>query len=616
MKVITVDFETHAIAPRPYYPPDPVGVAIKWPGRVGKYFAFGHPTENTHSEDEAIAALAEAYDSDFDLVFHNAKFDVAVANERWGFPIPPWQRVHDTMFLLFLDDPYSPSLALKPSAQRYLGMAPDERDAVRDWLIAHKDFVREQTGELVTEKNFSKFIAYAPGKLVGKYAVGDVDRTEKLFNLLYKKIKDRGMGGSYDTERELMPILLINEQEGMRVDLKALSADLKMYEGMLLRADDWIYKKLGIPGGFNIDSGDQLADALEGAGVVTEFDLTATGKRSTAKDTLTIDRFHDIKVYRMLTYRSKLAYSLSTFMRPWFNTASLTKGTIHTNWNQVMRQGAGAITGRLSSSPNFQNITKNIEEKANAYQHPSFAKWAPELPSLRHYILPDRGQKFGHRDFSQQELRILAHFEDADLRRAYEADANLDVHTLVQGLLADAGKPLERPAVKGFNFGILYGMGATGLSRRLGVTMSEARELIRTWNAVMPGVAQLVEDIKQTVREGEFIRTWGGRQYGMPPPNTMYGEPRDRDYVLLNYLIQGSGADATKRALIEFHKAKRESRILVNVHDEINFSCPAGAMKQEQAILRKCIEGLEFDVPMLSDGKAGPNWGDTKKFKD
>lgn len=616
-EVITIDFESFKIEPRPQYPPVPVSVAIKYPGKKAKFYAWGHVSGgNNCSYEVAHAALKSAWFAGLPLLFQNAKFDIAVANEHMGLPVPSWEMIHDTMFLLFLNDPYAPSFSLKPSAERYLDMPPEEQDDVRDWLLDHKDWIKEETGENVTEKNFGKFIAYAPGEVVGPYCIGDVVRTEKLFKLLHKVVvTEKGMEQAYDTERELMPILLTNEQEGMRVDYKQLTHDLAMYEDMILRMDEWLRKKLNSPG-MNIDSDVQMSEALFNAGVVTEFALTKTGKRSMAKDTLTIDIFHDVKVYRALTYRNKLAYSLATFIRPWHATATATKGTIHTNWNQVMRQGAGAVTGRLSSSPNFQNITKNIEEKANAYVHPAFIKWLPELPSLRQYILPDRGQRFGHRDFSQQELRILAEFEDADLREAYQADPDLDVHKLVQGLLADAGKPLERPAVKGFNFGILYGMGATGLARRLGVSMEEARSLIKTWNQVMPGVAALVEDVKETVRSGGVICTWGGRQYGMPPPVMQYGEPRDRDYVLLNYLIQGSGADATKRALIEFHKAKRESRILVNVHDEINFSCPAKAMGQEQAILKKCIADLPFDVKMQSEGKAGSNWGDTKKWKD
>lgn len=619
-KGITVDFETKPIEPRPRYPPDPVGVAIEWPDRKAKYYAFGHLSDNNTDERTARRALEEAWHSRHPLLFHNAKFDVAVANERWGLPIPSWDRIHDTMFLIFLDNPYAPNLALKPSSERYLGLAPEEADAVYLWLVEHARDLRIPSNA-ITPSNFRKYIWMAPGKLVGKYGIGDVVRTRKLFNLLYKQVAERGMLEAYDTEREAMPILLENEREGMRVDLPLLEEQTSTYENMLLKADAWLRKRLDSPG-MNIDAPQQLADALESSGVVTNWDYTKpskkfpNGQRSTSKDNLTIEKFNDKKVYRVLSYRGKLSTALSTFMRPWLETARETGGRIHTQWNQVKKEGAGAITGRLSSSPNFQNIPKPWGEKDNAYVHPSFLRGLLELPNLRRFILPDKGQLLGHRDFSQQELRILAHYENGDLMRAYIRDPELDVHIMVMQLLADFGLVYERGAVKGTNFGILYGMGTPGICRRLGIQQQEARTLISGWHKVMPGVSQLIQDLKEEVRSGGYISTWGGRQYGMPPMLFVDGEARSREYVLLNYLIQGSGADATKRALINFYKhPKRTGRILVNVHDEINFSSTKSDMAQNMRALGECMMGLAFDVPMLSDAKVGPNWGEMHDYK-
>jgi DNA polymerase I-like protein with 3'-5' exonuclease and polymerase domains len=943
---ITIDFETNKIEPRPRFPPEPVGVAIKWPGMKAKYHAWGHPQDNTCDKEYGVRKLKEAWTSGKPLLFHNSKFDVAVANERLGLSIPSWEMMHDTMFLLFLDNPYSKSLALKPSSEIYLGMPPEERDMVCDWLVENQAMLRS-TGlldkhERITDGNFGKYISLAPGGLVAAYGMGDVIRTEKLFKRLYHQVTvERGMRYAYDTERELMPILLANEREGIRAAKKSLANSIVTYEEAMQEVDEWIRKRLHAPG-MNVNADQQLANALESSGVVTDFVYTKpskahpNGQRSVSKDNLTIERFKDPRVFRVLTYRNKLAYSLATFMRPWAAVAEQTGGTIHTNWNQVMRQGAGAITGRMSSSPNFQNVTKNVKEDVESeggYRHPSFLKWLPELPSLRRFLLPDAGELFGHRDFCfsddtevltdegwklfkdltrkekvaqwrdgvvsfahplayqnlrhdgvmyhitgkdsfdllvspnhrclveldgargfefvrpadyptshawqwsagkylgtgklicptddeitllcalqadgsvknyaaprvvwylkkprkierlsatlkalgvdyftnpnipskpgftsfsmawsdlpsnvrklidrektftrkllsmdlasrrvfvnelffwdgsrqdgansgyycstnranvelvqevatlsnyraqlriekhatkktcyfvnmrdnprtgvdtavrseieyhgriycvsmphgtvivrrngrvsvtgncQQELRILAEYEGRALFRAYRKNADLDVHVMVQGLLADAGQHLERSDVKRFNFGILYGMGATGLSKRLGISKGKARELISTWNRVMPGVADLVEDIKDEVRRGGYICTWGGRQYTMPPPMTFgeNGEVRDRDYVLLNYLIQGSGADATKRALINYYKEKKHSRIINNVHDEINFSAHAHHMAEEQSILKQVIEDLPFDVGMKSDGKAGKNWGALEPWKD
>ena len=621
-EIVTVDIESHEITARPEFPPIPVGVSIKWPGKKSKYYAWAHRTDNNCTLQDAVRALKEVWASRYNLCFWNAKFDLSVITERMDFKMPPWDRIDDGLFLAFLDDPYSQSLALKPSADKYLGLPPHEQEAVHDWLRAH----RKELG--IRGENMGKYIWMAPGKLVEPYAIGDTDRTEKLFKLLYQRICDRGMKEAYDTEREVMPILLRNEQAGVRVDLRGLIKDTANYEDVLLRTDEWIRKRLDAPE-MNIDSGPQLSEALERAGVVTDFVMTDKGNISTSKENLTLDLFHDPKVYRALTYRSKLAYSLSTFMRPWLFTANATGGTIHTNWQQVKKEGAGAITGRLSSSPNFQNVSKNVKEdleKAEGYQHPKFLKFALELPSLRHYILPDKGQIIGVRDVSQEELRILAHFENSELMALYNSknppqewldeDGNVDVHLMVQHLLANAGRELDRYDTKRMNFGILYGMGAKGLSRRLSIEKPQARDLIKTWNSVMPGVSDLVENIKDEVHEGGEICTWGGRLYGMPPPFFDGVEMRNRVYVLLNYLIQGSGGDVLKRIIIEFDKRRKESRMMLTCHDELVFSSPKRAMRQEQNILKKIVSGLEFDVPMRSDGKIGMSYGNMTKWKD
>jgi len=126
---IVVDFESFPIESRPGYPPEPVGVAIMWPGRRPRYYAWAHPSGgNNCTFGEARRALAEVWDSDHEVLFHNAKFDLAVAHERMRLPILPWRRVHDTMLLLYLDDPRAATFSLKPSAERLLGEAPEERD--------------------------------------------------------------------------------------------------------------------------------------------------------------------------------------------------------------------------------------------------------------------------------------------------------------------------------------------------------------------------------------------------------------------------------------------------------------------------------------------------------
>jgi DNA polymerase I-like protein with 3'-5' exonuclease and polymerase domains len=146
--------------------------------------------------------------------------------------------------------------------------------------------------------------------------------------------------------------------------------------------------------------------------------------------------------------------------------------------------------------------------------------------------------------------------------------------------------------------------------------VEEARFIKAAQRKAIPGLAELDAGIKAAARAGDPIRTWGGRLYYTEEPKMIDGRMRTFEYKLLNYLIQGSAADCTKEAVIRFDEARRESRFLVTVHDEINISAPAKAMKQEMQILREVMASVEFDAPMISDGKVGKSWGTLTKFKE
>lgn len=605
---IVVDFETEAIEDRPKYPPKPVGVAIKYPGKKGKYLAWGHPTKNNATYEQAAQELKDIWKGSSEILFHNGKFDLDVAFAHFGLALPPWHRVHDTLFSLFLDDPHALSLSLKPAAERLLGLPPEEQDAVKDWLVSKK-IIRANQGA-------GAFIAQAPGDIVGRYAVGDVDRTLALHKLLYPKLDER-MRCAYDRERRLLPILLENERQGMRVDVARLEKDLKIYEAGMLAADKWLRRKLG---DINLDSDREVADALREKKIVTDFVKTKTGLDSVSKKNLTLDRFKVRMVGMMLGYRNRLSTVLTMSMRPWLAQAQACGGYISTEWNQVRQShgndgSKGTRSGRLSCS-RLMNITKDFMDKGDGYSHPT-AVPLPELPLVRRYLLPDEGGVFVHRDYNQQEFRILAHFEDGDLMNSYRANPRIDYHDAMRERIKEmVGLDLPRRAVKILNFGILYGMGAGKLAEGLGVSVDEARKLRNAQKKAAPGVAALDRDLKQKGRDGEPIRTWGGRKYMCEPPKVINGIERTFEYKLLNYLIQGSAADCTKEAIIRLHEAKWQGRFLVTVHDEINISAPKAAAGASREVLRKVMESVEFDVPMLSDAKVGPSWGDLKKIEE
>jgi 3'-5' exonuclease len=176
--LVALDFESEAIEPRPKYPPKPVGLAVLVDGEDPVYWAWNHPIENNCTQDAAKSYLAALFQLDNEFVFHNAPFDCAIIEEQLGLKVP-WERVHDTMLLAFLNDPFG-ELSLKPLAEKLLGEPPTEQEAVRDWLIRH-GVCR------ANDKAWGAYISKAPGNLVGTYAIGDVERTMKLYKY-YKEL--------------------------------------------------------------------------------------------------------------------------------------------------------------------------------------------------------------------------------------------------------------------------------------------------------------------------------------------------------------------------------------------------------------------------------------------
>lgn len=633
-KVITLDFETDAIRGRPAYPPKPASFSIMLPGeRKPKFYAWNHPEGNNTNLKTAKRIIKDAVGTGLPFLFHNAKFDYEVMLEYMDIDSLPWDRMHDAMFLLYLYDPHAKDLKLKPAAERLLGEAPDEQDAVKDWILRNKAALEAKYGGRVLPSKTGEWISKVPAPIVEPYANGDVTRTLGLFKKIYPDIVERGMLEAYDRERKLMPILLENEREGMRVDVKALRSDIKVYDSALSTADAWLRKRLKAPN-LNIDSDQEFAEALARAKVVPDdaWTFTKSGQRSVSKDNLTLDMFTDPRVARAFGYRNRLTTCLSMFMHPWLAQAEINGGNITTNWNQVRQPGHGKSVGTRTGRPstnnhNFLNISKTWDDKEDGYEHPTHLD-VLELPLTRRYILPDTNGLFCHRDYNQQELRILAHFEDGALMEAYRRDLRMDVHNFVRDLILDiTGQDWPRRPVKIVNFRTIYGGGKGATAAGVGCSLDEAGRLLSAHAKALPGVADLKAQLKAIAKDNEAIVTWGGREYYCEPP--AYSKKYDRqmtfEYKLLNYLVQGSAADATKEAIIRYHEhPKKEGRFLVTVYDEINVSSAgektaklrALAEQHEMAVLRECMESIEFDVPLLSDGKTGINWGTLKKFQE
>lgn len=622
----TVDVETLPIEDRPHYPPPCVGVSIKKWGKKSVYYAYGHiQGGNTHSWGEVKAAIEEAYGNPDGVLFQNGKFDLDVIEQDFGLAPPPAERIHDTMLLLFLDDPHQTELGLKPSAERLLNWPADERDAVVDWLIERQPLKRVDT-RLTPGKNGERYagayVAFAPVSVTGKYANGDTDRTEAIFKNLWPSITERRMLVAYERERQLLPVLLSMEKEGIAVDVKRLDADISDYADIALRIDAWLRRKLKAPT-VNLDSADQLVEAMLKAKLIREEDLlvTKTGKLSASKESLE-GAIDDKQLRAVLRYRAGLKTAVGTFLAPWLAMARTT-GRIHTNWNQVRAPRGGELsgtrTGRLSATW-FMNMPKEFTHLFRDHCHdkklPKSPIPLPPLPNCRDYVVPFAGHVIIDRDYSQQEPRILAHFDGGELLDKYVADPWIDFHDYAKAELEKKGLFYDRKPVKNTNLGLIYGMGKGKLADKNNMTVEDASDLQASVLALYPGLEAMRKDMRQRAKLNEPICTWGGREYYCEEPKMVDGRWRTFDYKLVNVLIQGSAADCTKEAILslvgEITRRKKTGIwfLILNVHDQLTMSVPKADRDTAMRVLRECMEGVAFDVPMLTEGAWSPrSWG-------
>jgi DNA polymerase I-like protein with 3'-5' exonuclease and polymerase domains len=586
--MITLDFETEAIVGNPFVnPPKPVGLAV--------YSDAG--TEYVTNWNDMGHMLHNLFHNDDDLLGHNVQFDLAVAEKWFDLDLPPWERVHDTTYLLFLADPHADDLSLKPSANRYLGLPPDEQDAVKDWVL------KNVAG--ATTKTWGAYICKAPPSLVGPYAIGDVVRTKRLFDLLHPRYG----GEAYNRERRLAPILRESSRKGIRIDTARLGQDVATYRGALVAADDRIRALTGCPD-LNPGSSAQLAAALRSSGLVTEFVKTKTGRDSTSKKNL-LTVCKDPELLNLLNYRGTLETCVGTFMEPWYDQAR-EDGRVHSQWNQVRGfetgRKRGTRTGRLSSNdPNLQN-------PPNDFSNIRPIEGLPDLPVLRSYLLPEVGHKWLKRDFSSQEIRILAHYEDGVLLKAYQDNPALDPHAYAQRLIKEiTGVEYPRKSVKITAFTVVYGGGGGKIAETLGIPTAEGYAIKDAYLRAFPGIRELGRNTSYCGRSGEGIETWGGRRYFAEPPKMINGSYRDFNYKLMNYLIQGSAADQTKHCLNHWYDAKASDTVfLATVHDEINCSAPVEIADQEMHVLKAAMDMPLFDSPSASEGFMGDNWSECK----
>jgi hypothetical protein len=480
-----IDFEALPIRNRPTYPPAPVGVALDVPGRRARYLAWGHPTgRNNSTWEEARREVGDLQASGRPLLYHNAKFDVEVQTTHLDLPLPPWEQVHDTLPMLFLQDPRAPDYQLKPSAERLLGEAPEERDEMIDWLVEHQPVpgvklvptrTKSRSNKAKTNTYAGAYVAFAPPSVAGPYAIGDVRRTKALARHVYPYLEKMGMVGAYNLERALLPTLLAMEKRGVRVDLKRLGKDIDLYQRALVKLAAWIRQRLGVKEDFNLNS-PKLGEALVKAQVADPAKLGRNSKGYEVNKDALERGVIDSQMLAALRYYGSMTSYLSNPMTPWYEQASVTGGLIYTMWHSTRRSHdegglAGARTGRLSCTPNLMNLRKKVEQHFRSRRNKSLPLAPvklPPLPVIRQYIIPyDEGEVLFGRDFSSQEWRMFAHFEDGPLCQRFNEEPETDLHQEVCNAIVSYGFKMVRGDAKHLNFGLLYGMGQDLLAKKL-----------------------------------------------------------------------------------------------------------------------------------------------------
>ena len=431
-----------------------------------------------------------------------------------------------------------------------------------------------------------------------RYAAEDADVTLRLHRTLKPRLEaEPGLLSVYrDIEMPLVPVLERVEANGVLVDaaeLRRQSADLSR---RMLSAQQRATELAGRS--FNLDSPRQLGQLLFEELKLPALVKTPGGAPSTNEEALAaIADAHELPRV-ILEYRG-LAKLRSTYTDKLPEMVNPETGRVHTSYHQ-----AGAATGRLSSNdPNLQNIPIRTEDGRR----------------IRRAFVAPEGRVLLACDYSQIELRIMAHLsEDAALVRAFESGADIHRATAAEVF----GKPVdevgsnERRAAKAINFGLMYGMGAFGLARQLGIARGEAQDYIALYFSRYPGVRDFMERTRQQAREQGYVETVFGRRLYLPYiASRNQGQRAGAERAAINAPMQGTAADIIKRAMaaIDAWLAGHRDRALMilQVHDELVFECETGFVETLLPEVRSRMEGAaELRVPLVVDAGTGANWDD------
>jgi len=581
--IVAVDTETNSLNARAA---KLVGISLSTDAGNGCYIPLNHvqTLESTIKQlpfTPTLDALKEVLEaSGIIKVGQNIKYDYGVLS-RNGIHLDP---VEDTMLLSYVLAAGARSHGMDVLAEIYLDHT----------TIKYKDIVG-------TGKKQRTFDEVAPEEAV-TYAAEDADITLRLYHLLKQELFQEKLVRVYETlERPLAEVISNMEQNGIKVDPKMLydlSADFEQRLGVL---EGEIHKLAGTE--FNVGSPKQLGEILFDSMGLDGAKKTKTGAYQTGSEILEglAAKGHDI-AQKVLDWRqlSKLKSTYTDALQAQINPET---GRVHTSFSM-----AGTSTGRLSSSdPNVQNIPIRTEEGRK----------------IREAFVADKGHKLISVDYSQIELRLMAHIADVkNLQQAFHDGLDIHAHTasLVFGVPMDGMDPMVRRNAKAINFGIIYGISAFGLARQLGISNGEAKEFIDAYFARFPEIRTYMESTKEQAAAHGYVETLYGRR--CYTPGIKDKNPNMRNFAeraAINAPLQGTAADIIKRAMIQLPPALvikgLDAKMLLQVHDELIFEAPED---QAQATLQEVTRVMEqaatpvvqLSVPLIAEGSIGNTWGE------
>ena len=558
-----------------------IGISLSVTENEGCYIPIAHSYEGCPKQlsmDFVVKNLGPAIEKNQDkAVGQNLKFDIPIL-ARHGIKITKF--LADTMLM---------SYVLNSTATRH-GM-----DRLADYYLNYTTTkYTDVTGTA------SKQISFSEVKLdvASDYAAEDADITLRLYKALAPMLKEKPVQEKLlkEIEYPLVHVLSRVEQNGAKIDKKKLADHSKELGEKIDDLSSQAYKIAEEE--FNLDSPKQLLEILYEKQGLPVLKKTPKGQPSTNEDTLKrlSEEYELPKI--ILQYRT-LAKLKSTYTDSLINIENPKTERIHTSYQQAVTS-----TGRLSSTePNLQNIPIKTAEGRR----------------IREAFIPEKGNVLISADYSQIELRIMAHLsQDKNLTHAFNND--IDVHSStaaeVFGVSIDNVTQDQRRSAKAINFGLMYGMSAFGLTRQLGIPRGEAQEYLDTYFARYTGVRDYMDNIKTQAKEDKYVETIMGRRLYLNEINAANGLRRQAaERAAINAPLQGSAADIIKKAMLDIDELilneMPEVRMIMQVHDELVFECPKDNADKTMDKMKDTMEQtVELNIPLIAEAAIGSNWNE------